>query len=315
MDTKELLELYKSLFETWRFEVNSHWQRSSYFAAFETVAVAACWKLVSDPYFAGEGGALAALGILLTAVWYRNNNKTHFYAVYWLEKVAEIERALMQRTGEAIDFAAQILRRPRTGHIRHRHLVQAVPVIFFIAWMILLSAGIHKLWIVHPVGGLAKMQSGTHFLTYEAVTLAVVIGSFLAAVAAVIVAKNSLSQARRVAERDLMNWKQQKWFDLYFKADEAYDVLERFQVLYPDPMSLTTDEGKREWNDLMRIMRTLHRMAVVFPKNPAIDELLSATAVFKDPKEALSPERLAQIFAAVDGIRQHALIGDLSVLK
>ena len=75
-----------------------------------------------------------------------------------------------------------------------------------------------------------------------------------------------------------MDWKQRKWFDLYFKADEAYDALERFQVLYPDPMNLTTTEGKQEWNELMRIMRAVHRMAVVFPQNAAIDELLSATA-------------------------------------
>jgi hypothetical protein len=27
MDTKERLEVYKAVFETWRFEVNSHWQR------------------------------------------------------------------------------------------------------------------------------------------------------------------------------------------------------------------------------------------------------------------------------------------------
>jgi hypothetical protein len=42
MEIRDRLEVYKTLFETWRFEVNSHWQRSSYFAAFETVAVAAC---------------------------------------------------------------------------------------------------------------------------------------------------------------------------------------------------------------------------------------------------------------------------------
>ena len=155
MDTEDLVEVYKSLFETWRFEVNSHWQRSSYFAAFETVAIAACWKLLhnsSDSTWAGI--VLSLLGILLTAVWYLNNSKTHFYAVYWLEKVAVIENKLLVRGEEGIDFASQILSRKR-DRIRHRHLVQAVPVIFFVAWVILLFFGIHKCVaeFVGPPGG------------------------------------------------------------------------------------------------------------------------------------------------------------------
>ena len=109
MDTKDLIELYKSLFETWRFEVNSHWQRSSYFAAFETVAVGACWKLLTDsssPRWAGP--VLAVLGIFLTVVWFCSNRKTHFYAVYWLKKVVAIEHKLIERGEDNVDFAAQI---------------------------------------------------------------------------------------------------------------------------------------------------------------------------------------------------------------
>jgi hypothetical protein len=315
MDTKDLLELYKSLFETWRFEVNSHWQRSSYFAAFETVAIAACWKLLNDVGSTWAGVVLAALGLCLTGIWYQNNNKTHFYAVYWLEKVAEIERKLVQDSGETIDFAAQILNRPRTGRVRHRHLVQAVPIIFFFAWAILLCVGIFH-YSYHR-GLSPTMESGTlsHLVTYQSVALASAIVSLLVGVAAVLVAKSSLSQAMRVADRELKDWKQRKWFDLYFKADEAYDMLERFQVLYPDPSDLLTDEGKEEWNDLMLVMRAVNRMAVVFPKNPAIDNLLSTTAIFKDPHLALSGEQRKRVFDAVEGIRQQALIGDLSVLR
>jgi hypothetical protein len=32
----ERLDLYKIIFETWRSQVDSSWQRSNYFAAFET---------------------------------------------------------------------------------------------------------------------------------------------------------------------------------------------------------------------------------------------------------------------------------------
>jgi hypothetical protein len=133
MEIRDRLEVYKTLFETWRFEVNSHWQRSSYFAAFETVAVAACWKLLGDTKSVWAGIVLAVLGILLTEIWRRNNQKTHFYAVYWLGKVAEIEKRLSVEAKESLTFAAEILHRPRNGWIRHRHLVQAVPMIFFLA--------------------------------------------------------------------------------------------------------------------------------------------------------------------------------------
>lgn len=135
MDRKELLDLYKSLFDTWRFEVNSHWQRSSYFAAFETVAVAACWKLVTDHNISRRAGiVISVLGFLLTIVWFLNNRKTHFYARYWLERVGIVEQKLGFKD-EAIDFATQILNRPRIDWIKHPHLVQAIPLIFFVLWV------------------------------------------------------------------------------------------------------------------------------------------------------------------------------------
>jgi len=55
-------------------------------------------------------------------------------------------------------------------------------------------------------------------------------------------------------------------------------------------------------------------MALVFPKNSAIDELLACTAVFKDEEQAVSNERLSKLFDAVEGVRQKALIWDLAVL-
>ncbi len=140
MDRKELFELYKSLIETWRFEVNSHWQRSSYFAAFETVALAACWKLIGDgSRYAAS--VLSVLGFLLTVIWFLNNRKTHFYAVYWLERVGIIEDKLGFKE-EGIDFANQILTRPRSDLIKHRHLVQGVPLVFFVAWVAMFVCGI-----------------------------------------------------------------------------------------------------------------------------------------------------------------------------
>jgi hypothetical protein len=147
-------------------------------------------------------------------------------------------------------------------------------------------------------------------MTRESVTLMIEAVSLFVALAAVWIARSSLSQAQRVADRDQRDWRQRKWFDLYFKADEAYDALDRFQTLYS---SWNPEELEREWNDLMTIMRGVHRMALVFPQTTATAALLSSTAVFKNPQQAASKDCLSKLFDAVEGIRQKALL-DTSVL-
>jgi hypothetical protein len=45
-------------------------------------------------------------------------------------------------------------------------------------------------------------------------------------------AEDSIHQAKQIADRDLKDWRQTKWFDVYLKANEAYDKLEAFQTQY-----------------------------------------------------------------------------------
>lgn len=251
---------------------------------------------------------MAALGVLLTEIWRRNNDKTHFYAEYWLRRVAELEKKLSEGGHESILFATEILNRPRSGRIRHRDLVQAVPMIFFIAWITLFGLGISK--------ELAGWSDLVRFLCaekrpmYDLVSLFVSAASLLVGAAAAWIAASSLWQAKQVAEGERRDWKQRKWFDLYLKADEAYDALDHFQTIYPDASSpgWGSTEWEGSWNDLMRVMRTVNRMAVVFPKDSAIDDLFNATAGFTSTDAALSKERLVQLLNAVEGLRQKALI-------
>lgn len=122
------------------------------------------------------------------------------------------------------------------------------------------------------------------------------------------VAKSSLSLAEQVAEQEQKDWKQRKWFDLYFQASEFYDHLERYQTLYQN-RKLVTAQDEQDWNELMFLIRRAHSMAVVFPQTPAIDELIKATAVFGDtPLEAFSKDRLKAVFEAVQGLREKALV-------
>jgi hypothetical protein len=156
-------------------------------------------------------------------------------------------------------------------------------------------------------------------LNYESATfLATVVGTVVAvaslvgSLVALAIAKSSLSLAKQVAEQERRDWKQRKWFDLYFQASEFYDHLDRFQTVYEHKV-IRDAEDTKDWNELMFFIRRAHNMAAVFPKTPAIDELFAATAVFSDQREAVSKERLAKIANAVHGLREKALV-DTTVL-
>jgi hypothetical protein len=133
------------------------------------------------------------------------------------------------------------------------------------------------------------------------------VASMLVSIAALSVARNSLKLARHVAEQEQIDWKQRKWFDLYFGASEFYSHLERYQTLYEHRM-LRTENDVSDWNELMFLIRRVQAMAVVFPKTAAIDEFIKATSVFKDQEEAFSKERLKIIFDAVYNLGRKAAV-------
>jgi hypothetical protein len=127
-----LYEVYGLLFETWRFQVDSYWQRSSYFAAFETAAIAGCWELLKHKDL-WAACTLSVLGFLLTMIWLYNNYKTHKYVSHWWNSLCETEAKLGLRDND-MDFVSQ---QKGGGLMPYRHVVQAVPLIFSLAWLIL----------------------------------------------------------------------------------------------------------------------------------------------------------------------------------
>jgi hypothetical protein len=158
-------------------------------------------------------------------------------------------------------------------------------------------------------------------MNYESVSLWVAAASFVVSIAACLIAWSSLSQAKQVAERDRKDWKQRKWFDLYFAASGVYDDLDRFQAQYVftrEGAGVQSVPGPRstDLSNLMASIRKVHAMAAVFPRTQAITDLFDATAAFKETeKEVTSKERLKKIFDAVEGLRQQALILDGRVLE
>jgi len=134
------------------------------------------------------------------------------------------------------------------------------------------------------------------------------------AISALVVAIVSLFVARKTLKDAEEFWKQQKWFDLYAKADEAYDTLDRYCTTYrglnrPEILVSHADD----WNDLMFLMRRAHSMAMVFPKHPAIDKLVKATS-FNRPEDAFEEGRLNLFSEAVGDMREMAVL-DPSILE
>lgn len=126
------IEIYKTICETWRSQVDSYWLRSNYFAAFETAALGGCWYLIHNqkPRMGFLG---TILGILLTIVWLRSNTTVHHYVEYWWGAIKEIEKKL-SLSDEGFDFASK---HPGSGsRIRYSKLVQCVPWLFMAAWVL-----------------------------------------------------------------------------------------------------------------------------------------------------------------------------------
>ncbi|MFZ1084413.1 MAG: hypothetical protein WAN35_05575 [Terracidiphilus sp.] len=139
---EQRLDLYKTIFDTWRSQVDSSWQRSSYFAAFETAAIGGCWLLIRDNSFLSVGAAIAfSFGaVLLTTVWYFSTVKTSMYVRHWWDSIIAIETKLKMNI-QHYDFASQLESKPKCFP-KYRYLVQAIPILFGMAWISLFTLSI-----------------------------------------------------------------------------------------------------------------------------------------------------------------------------
>jgi hypothetical protein len=128
------------------------------------------------------------------------------------------------------------------------------------------------------------------------------------AFAALLIAWWTLKVTKQSVERARIDWARQKWFDLYFKADQAYNALDEYQALYQgcNP-AICSPERETDHNELMDIFREACTMAAVFPKNPAIDALFKSVE-FANANDALSKDRLKTLLDALELLRQKALI-------
>jgi hypothetical protein len=135
-------EVYRTTFETWRYEVDSYWQRNSYFAAFQTAALAGCWYVFEHCYL-WPALAFSGLGIASAIIWLRTSQAVHSYVRYWWDCMKEIETRLhLQDNGLA--FAC---RHPGSGKHPSR-LVHMIPRLFAAAWLVIFLLACRSLWLL-----------------------------------------------------------------------------------------------------------------------------------------------------------------------
>jgi hypothetical protein len=149
------LEVYRNVYETWRFEVNSYWQRNAYFAAFETAAIGGCWYLL-EKQTAVMGLLFSILGTGLSLLWLWNNVAVHKYIKYWWQCIKDTERALGLHDS-ATDFANKhpgSSLKPSLG-------AKLVPVIFSLAWLSLVGYAIYHLFHHNPTVADLPLSTGS----------------------------------------------------------------------------------------------------------------------------------------------------------
>ncbi len=134
------------------------------------------------------------------------------------------------------------------------------------------------------------------------------------AISALVVAICALYVGWRTLDNAEESWIQQKWFDLYAKADETYDLLDWYCTVYSGSPQPQTPAQASDWNKLMYPIKRAHSMAMVFPKHPAIDKLIQATDNFNNPADAFLAWRKPRFLDAVQDLRDLAKL-DPSVLK
>lgn len=134
-----LQEVYGEIFATWRYEVDSYWQRNNYFAAFETAALAGCWYVVEHGHGL-SGLGFSVLGLASTIIWLITSIAVHSYIRYWWSSIQETERKLL-RTDNGLHFATN---HPGSG-LHPSFFVHTIPVLFMTAWIVILIVAARQL--------------------------------------------------------------------------------------------------------------------------------------------------------------------------
>ena len=159
-------------------------------------------------------------------------------------------------------------------------------------------------------------EAAGFWVTLASLVVAVVVSvaSLYLSRASLQIAKNSLKLSEEVAEREHRDWRQRKWFDLYFAAENFATLLERFQTIYDRP--LATKEFEKDANDVTFAARQMVAYGAVFPRNPAVEGLFSCINKWKlTDANLFSKQMFSEYLNAIEELRQEALVHSTILLK
>jgi hypothetical protein len=158
-------------------------------------------------------------------------------------------------------------------------------------------------------------ESGNFWVAVASLVVAVIVSGVSLGLSwvSVRISKSSLNLTKELAERELRDWTQRKWFDLYVAAEHFRTLLERFQTIYDRP--LPTLEFEKDANDLTFAIRETLPYATVFPQNPTIEAFFNCIRKWKLDENLFSKEMLAEYIDAIEGFRQEARVQAVVIQK
>lgn len=142
-------EIYRLMVETWKWQINSNWHRTDYFAAFQTALLLAAGKVVTDAHFC-SGIALCAFGFALNVAWILNDVKTGAYTHYWRKAAENMEGKVGLPLESQFVSESEYEKKAREWHVRvecpkYGHLMWCVRLLFTVAWIALTVTAIVKI--------------------------------------------------------------------------------------------------------------------------------------------------------------------------
>lgn len=148
MKTQELTDLHKEVFATWRFQIDSFWTRNTYFAGFQTAAVAGAVTVSEKHHWTGLFASLAAL--ILAGIWFLSCDRLYEYQQFWWEKLIECDAVAFEawHASPEVEGVRPVLlasdyerwwsdrdKRARWRHFRYKSLLSLAVVVFIAVWL------------------------------------------------------------------------------------------------------------------------------------------------------------------------------------
>jgi len=135
----------------WRFQVDSLWNRSNFFAVVETVALAGAWQVLDQNKHRKTALFFAFLGLLSTIIWLLNDLISYTYILYWWRSTDQSQE--YEKRAKDLGIGKWW---PKVG-LKYSHLMHVIPIIFCVAWLWTLGVFIPPprcCYILAMVGGL-----------------------------------------------------------------------------------------------------------------------------------------------------------------